>query len=139
MKGLDEIIAERTEGLPPEQQNDVARRTIIEILMTQPEVPLTGLIRLYVATELERLWLSKRELAKINRQRLLKSVEESLEVARWARKNIWPKRGNRPQPTAIAAVAEVIWRDDLRGRFPSTAALEQFLKRERQAKKKRRR
>jgi hypothetical protein len=90
-----------------------------------------------VALELERLWLPKKELAKIERQRLLKSSEDALVTAKWVKKNVWPKRG-RGGRSAIEAVREVIFKDpdELRSTFQSPAALAQFLKRERSPKKK---
>jgi hypothetical protein len=140
MKDFDEIIRERIAGLPPEQiTEDVLRNIIIEVLMTQPDVPLTGMARFFVALQLERL-LPKKEQAERGRQRLLRSIEDRLVTAKWARKNLWPKRGPKgePQPTAIKAVHEFIFRnpDDLRSRFRTIEALEQFLKRERDAKQK---
>jgi hypothetical protein len=64
-RSLDEIIGERTAGLPFERDSywDVVRRTILEILHDQPTVPLTDDARLYVALALERLWLPKKELS----------------------------------------------------------------------------
>src|ERR1700730_1686280 len=87
-RSLDEIIGERTAGLPFERDSywGVVRRTILEILSTQPTVPLTDHARLYVARELERLWLPKKELAKIERQRVLGSAEGVLEIAKRAKK-----------------------------------------------------
>jgi hypothetical protein len=130
---LGEIIAERTAGLPPEQRNDIAQRTIIEVLITQPEVPLSGMLRRHVALELERLWLPKGEQTKIYRQRWLQPIESVIFLAKRTRKNKgWLKVGApKPQSTSLEAVA------DLFG-FQSVAALKQFLKRERRAMKKRR-
>jgi len=130
LKTLEEIIAVRTAGLPPKQRIDVAQRTIIEILMTRPEVPLTGVPRRHVATELERLWISKRELAKIHRQRQLQQIENLLFLAKHSRKNkVWSKAGlAQPRSTAIEAVARQY------GGAPD--ALKQFLKRERRLAKK---
>jgi hypothetical protein len=134
MKDFDEIIRERIARLPPEQVTEEPLRIIIEVLMTQPDVPLTGMARLFVALELERL-LPKKERAKRERQRLRRSIEDRLVTAKWARKNLWPKRGPKgePQPTAIEAVRQVIFRDP-DGEFPTIEALEQFLKRERDTK-----
>jgi hypothetical protein len=128
---LGEIIAERIAGLPPEQRIAVAQQTIIEILITRTEVPLTGLLRRHVALELARLWIPKREQAKIYRQRRLELVEALIFLAKCGRKTkAWAKAGKpQPQSTALDAVAKA-------SRFQSTAALKQFLKRERQAKKK---
>jgi hypothetical protein len=134
MKDFDEIIRERIAGLPPE---DVLR-IIIEVLVTQPDLPLTGMARFFVALQLERL-LPKKEQAERERQRLLRSIEDGLVTAKWVRKNLWP-RGPKgePQPTAIEVVRQVIFRDpdDPHSEFPTIEALEQFLKRERDAKKK---
>jgi hypothetical protein len=118
----------------PEQTT--ALQTIIKTLVTQPMVPLTDMERLRVALELEQL-LPKKEQAGIERQRLLKSIEDALVTAKWVKKNVWPKRGQGGR-SAIEAVREVIFKDpdDLRSRFQSPAALAQFLKRERPAKKK---
>jgi hypothetical protein len=137
-RDFDEIIRERVAGLPPEQATEEALlRIIIEALMR--DVPLTGMARIFVVLQLERL-LPKWEQAKIERQRLLRSIEDALVTAKWARKNVWPKRG-RGGGSAIEAVRKLIFRDpdDLGSRFESPAALKQFLKRERQAKKKPRR
>jgi hypothetical protein len=137
MKDFDEIIRERIAGLPPEQiTEDVLRDTIIEVLMTQPDVPLTGMARFFVALQLERL-LPKKEQAERERQRLLRSIEDRLVTARWARKNLWPKRGPKGE-LAIESVRKVIFRDphDPHSEFPTIEALEQFLKRGRAAKKK---
>jgi hypothetical protein len=134
----DEIIRERTAGLPPERKIDVGRRTILEILMTQPTVPLTDDLRLYVALELERLWLPKKELAKIERQRELRKVERALDVVKrakkLARKYGRPTRGG---PTAIALIRPALVKGRDGRTFQSSAALKQFLKRERRAKKRR--
>jgi hypothetical protein len=141
MKDLDEIIRERTAGLPLKQAMEVALQALSEALMAQPDVPLTltGMTRLLVVLGLEQR-LPPKEQAGIERQRLLRSIEGGLVTAKWARKNLWPKRGPKgePQPTALEAVREVISRnpDDLSSRFPTIEALEQFLKRERPAKKK---
>jgi hypothetical protein len=102
-RSLDEIIRERTAGLPPEREIDVRRRTILEILMTQPIVPLTDHARLYVALELERLWLPKKELAKIERQRVLRSAERALEVVKRAKK-LARKHGLPTRGSAIEAI-----------------------------------
>jgi hypothetical protein len=128
---LGEIIEERTAGLPPEQRIDVARRTIIEILMTQPAVPLTGLLRRHVAGELERLWISKKELAKIDRKRRLKYLESLFFLAKhWRKNKVWLKAGKAPpQSTALKAITDA-------SRFQSTAALGQFLKRRTEGKEK---
>jgi hypothetical protein len=131
---LGEIIAERTAGLPPEQQIDVARRTIIDVLMTQPEVPLIGLLRRHVALALERLWLSPGELRKIQRQRELELIEAVGFLAKWTRKNRpWLKVGKKKPKefdrTPLEAVVKA-------SGFQSVDALKQFLKRERAAKKK---
>jgi hypothetical protein len=136
-RSLDEIIRERTAGLPPEREIDVVRRTILEILMTQPTVPLTDHARLYVALALERLWLPKKESAKIERQRVLRSAERALEVVKrakkLARKNGLPTRGG---PTAIEAIRPALVKGPDGRTFQSPAALAQFLKRERSPKKK---
>jgi hypothetical protein len=131
LKSVEEIIAARTAALPPERREKVAQRTIIEILMTRPDVPLTGFPRRHVAQELERLWIPKRELAKISRQRLLRHIENANFLAKWTRKNkAWEKVGApKPQTTALEAVAQTEG-------FQSVDALKQFLKRERRAKKK---
>jgi hypothetical protein len=133
----DKIIRERTAGLPPERKIDVGRRTILEILMTQPTVPLTDELRLYVALALERLWLPKKELAKIERQRELRKVERALDVVKrakkLARKLGWPTRGG---PSAIEAIRPALVKGPDGRRFQSPAALAQFIKRARAAKKK---
>jgi hypothetical protein len=135
MKDLDGIIREYTAGLPPEQA--AALRRIIEVLMARPEVPLTGMERIGVLLDVERL-LPKKKQAEIERQRLLKNVDRSLEFAKWARKNIWSKQVQDP-PTAIEAVRKHIFRNpaDLESRFPTVEALEQFIKRERRKKPRR--
>jgi hypothetical protein len=140
-RSLDEIIRERTAGLPLDQAMDAALQAIREALMAQPDdapLILTGMERILVILGLERL-LPKKEQAGIERQRLLRSIEDALVTAKWARKNIWSKRGPKgePQPTAIEAAREVIFRNpgDLSSRFPTVDALEQFNKRERAAKK----
>ena len=150
---LDDIVRERTAGLPFDQGNDIARRTILDALKNQPTVLLTGLVKLYLALELERLWILKKELRKIERQRVLKIIEDLLETIRWSRKHSRPKqrrrRGQRP-PTAteiLEFVGALTLRDgsDSASGFPTAAALKQFLKRarrerrEQQAKKKARR
>jgi hypothetical protein len=126
-----EIIAERIAGVAPEQRADIARRTIIEILMTRPEVPLIGLLRRDVAMELEKVWLPKRERQKVCRQRRLEFIESVYFLAKYGRKNkTWAKAGKpQPQSTSLEAVADYFG-------FPSPEALAQFLKRERQARKK---
>jgi hypothetical protein len=128
MKSLEKIIAD---GDLPEQVNDATRRTIIEILMNQRAVPLQGWARRYVALALERAWIPKKELQKINRQRRLKHLESLLFLAKWGRKNkVWLKAGrSQPRSTALKAAASA-------SGFQSTAALGQFLKRERKAKRK---
>jgi hypothetical protein len=136
-----EIIRERTAGLPPERKIDVGRRTILEILMTQPTVPLTDDLRLYVALALERLWLPKKEVAKIERERVARSAEGFLEVVKrskkltkkLARERGWPTRGG---PIATEAIHPALVKGPGGRRFLSPAALAQFLKRERAAKKK---
>jgi hypothetical protein len=135
-RSLDEIIRERTAGLPPERKIDVARQTILEILMTRPDVPLTDHERLYVALELERLWIPKRELAKIERQRLLRSTERALEVAKRAKK-LARKYGLPTRGSAIAAIRLALVKGRDGRTFQSSAALKQFLKRERRIKKRR--
>ena len=138
-RSLDEIIGERTAGLPFEQDSywDVVRRTILEILRDQPTVPLTDHARLYVALALERLWLPKKELAKIKRQRTLRGAEIALDVGKRAKKLArergWPTRGGL---TAIEAIHPAIVKGPDGRRFQSPAALAQFIKRERAAKKK---
>ena len=126
-----EIIAERIAGVAPEQRTDIARRTIIEILITRPEVPLIGLLRRYVAMELEKVWLPKRERQKVYRQRELELIESVYSLAKFGRKNkTWAKAGKpQPQSTSLEAVADFFG-------FPSPEALAQFLKRERRARKK---
>jgi hypothetical protein len=135
-RGLDEIIRERTAGLPPERKIDVARRTILEILITQPDVPLTDHERRYVALELERLWLPKKELAKIERQRLLGSIERALEIVKRAKK-LARKHGLPTRVSAIAAIRPALVKGRDGRRFQSPGALKQFRKRERRAKKRR--
>jgi len=127
---LGEIIAERIADVAPKQRPDIARRTIIEILMTRQDVPLTGLVRRHVAGELERLWIPKRELAKINRQRRLIFIESTILLAKSMRKNKgWTKVGKpKPKLTALEATAEYF--------ETSPEALQQFIKRERRVKKK---
>jgi hypothetical protein len=135
-RSLDEIIRERATGLPFEQATEVALQAIREALMAHPDAPLTltGMERILVILALERL-LPKKKQAEIERQRLLRSIENSLEIAKGARKYVWSKRG--PRPAAIEVVREVIFRnpDNLSSRFPTIEALEQFIKRERAAKK----
>jgi hypothetical protein len=133
-KSFEDIIRERTAGLPPEQEADVRRRTIIEVLMTQPDVPLTGMTRLFVALELERLWLPKKESAKIERQRVRRSAERALEVVKRAKK-LARKHGLSTRGVAIEAIHPALVGPDGRT-FQSPAALAQFLKRERSPKKK---
>jgi hypothetical protein len=135
MKDLDEIIRERTAGLPPEQEIDVVRRTILEVLTTKPEVPLTNHTRLSVALELERLWLPKKERAKIERQRLLRSAERALEIAKLGRE-LAGKRRMRGGPSAFEAIRPVLVKGPDGRPFQSPEALAQFIKRERAAKKK---
>jgi hypothetical protein len=130
-KSLGDIIRERTAGLPPEQQDDVFRRTVIEVLWTRRAVTLDGITQLYLALELEKAWLPKKELRQIERQRLLKSIERSIEGFRSA--GLKRSRREQPEPTAIEVARELILRDgrDLASEFPTVAALEQFLKRAR--------
>jgi hypothetical protein len=127
---LGEIIAERIAGLPPEQRIDVAQQAIIEILITQTEVPLIGLLRRHVALELARLWILPGELKKIERQRDLKNFETLYFLAKWGRKNkAWAKAGKpQPQSTALDAVADAV------GKSPE--ALVQSLKRGRRVRRK---
>jgi hypothetical protein len=138
-RSLDEIIGERTAGLPFERDSywDVVHRTILEILRTQPTVPLTDHARLYVVLALERQWLPKKELAKIKRQRTLRGAERAHDVVKrakkLARKLGWPTRGG---PTAIERIHQAIVKGPDGRRFQSPAALAQFIKRERAAKKK---
>jgi hypothetical protein len=132
-QSLDEIIRERTAGLPPERKIDVARRTILEILLTTT-VSLTGHERLYVALELERLWLPKKESAKIERQRVRRSAERALDVVKRAKK-LARKHGLSTRGAAIEAIRPALVGPDGRT-FQSPAALAQFLKRERSPKKK---
>jgi hypothetical protein len=134
-RSLDEIIRERTAGLPPEREIDVVRRTILEILMTQPTVPLTDHARLYVALALERLWLPKKESAKIERQRVLRSAERALEVVKRAKK-LARKHGLPTRGAAIEAIHPALVKGPDDRTFQSPAALAQFLKRERSPKKK---
>jgi hypothetical protein len=133
LKDLGKIIEVRTAGLPPQQREDVARRTIIEILATRPEVPLTGMLRRHVALELERLWIPQKERNKINRQRALQHTESLIQLAKVSRKNkLWLKAGKPPpQLTTIEAVANAT------GKEPD--ALKQWLKRERAVTEKPRR
>jgi hypothetical protein len=135
MKDLDGFIRGYTAGLPPEQAAALGR--IIEVLMARPEVPLTDMERLGVLLDVERL-LSKKKQAEIERRRLLRNVDQSLEFAKWVRKNIWSKQVRDP-PTAIEAVRKHIFRnpDDPESRFPTIEALEQFIKRERKKKSRR--
>jgi hypothetical protein len=142
-RSLDEIIGERTVGLPFERDSywDVVRRTILEILMTQPTVPLTDHARLYVALALERLWLPKKELAKIERQRTLRGAERALDVVKRAKKlakKLARERGcpTRGGPDAIEAIRPALVKGPDGRTFQSSAALAQFIKRERAAKKK---
>jgi hypothetical protein len=134
-RDFDEIIRERVAGLAPEQATEEALlRIFIEALMS--DVPLTpGMARIFVILQLERL-LPKKEQAERERQRLLRSIEDRLVTARWARKNLWPKRGPKGV-LAIESVRKVIFRDphDPHSEFPTIEALEQFLKRGRAAKK----
>ena len=83
---LGEIVAERIAGLPLEQRTEVAQRTIIEVLLHQREVPLVGLLRRYVAQELERLWLPE-ELKQIHRERERQILESTLFLAKWEEEN----------------------------------------------------
>jgi hypothetical protein len=156
---LGKIVAERIAGVAPEQRKDVAQRTIIEILLTtpsatppRPEVPLTGLLRRHVAQELARLWIPKREQARIYRQRRLKFVENLIFIAKWGRKTKAWARAGKPRPkdferSALETVAKAREVAKARGfqlpadmdkalRFPSRASLDDFLKRERRARKK---
>jgi hypothetical protein len=135
-RSLDEIIRARMAGLPPEQEIDVYRRTIIDVLMTQPDVQLTGMARHDVALALERLWIPKRELAKIERQRVLRSTERALEIVKRAKK-LARKHGLPTRGSAIAAIRPALVKGPDGRRFQSPAALKQFLKRERRAKKRR--
>jgi hypothetical protein len=158
-RSLDEIIGERTAGLPFETFErdpywDVVRRTILEILQTQPTVPLTDHARHYVALELERLWLPKKERAKIERQRTLRGIETWLDIVKRAKKLAGPdivkrakklaKKLARSQDLsiqgsaieAIEAILPAIVKGPDGRTFQSSAALAQFLKRERAAKKK---
>jgi hypothetical protein len=145
---INEIIRERTAGLSPKQINDpgmqhavvdVVRRTILKILMTQPDVPLTDYARHYVALELERLWLPKKERAKIERQRVLRSAEGALDMAKrakeLAKKTSWLKY-RRGGPSAIETIRPALVKGPDGSTFQSPDALAQFLKRERAAKKK---
>jgi hypothetical protein len=140
-RDLDEIIRERTAGLPFEQATEVALRAVREALMASPDAPLilTGMERILVILALEQR-LPPKERSEIERQRLLRNVERALESARWAKKNIWPihRRKGEPQPTVPEVVRQVIFRDpyNLDSRFPTIEALGEFVKRERRAKKK---
>jgi hypothetical protein len=127
---LGEIIEERTAGLPLEQYIVVFQRTIIEVLLTRPEVPLIGPLRLLVACALEQHWIPERELKKIYRQRRLEYLESWLNAAKWSRKTkAWAKAGKpKPPSTALEAVADFFG-------FQSVAALKQFMRRERRARK----
>ena len=160
MTDFDEIIRERIAKLPPETEDmlrtiieasppDVAvalqlerreqitedvLRIIVEVLTSTPDVPLTGMARIFVAIQLERL-LPKKEQAERERRRVLRSIEDGLVTAKWARKNPWSRD---PKP-ALELVRQVIFRDpdDPHSEFPTIEALEQFLKRvRRDAKKK---
>jgi hypothetical protein len=135
---LGEIIAERIAGLPPEQRIDVAQQTVLEILMTRPEVPLIGLLRRHVALELARLWIPRGELKKIERQRELKHIESVYSLAKLGRKNkTWAKAGlPQPQSTSLKAVADYFRKSPDKALRKSPEALAQFLKRERRARKK---
>jgi hypothetical protein len=85
---LGKIIKERTAGLAPggPKYFDVVHRTIIEVLLTRREVPLTGSLRLYAASALEQQWLSKSELNRIYRLRKLDNIEQWLPLDKWSRK-----------------------------------------------------
>jgi hypothetical protein len=138
MKDFDEIIRERTAGLPLKQAMEVALQALREALITQPDVPLTltGMARVLVVLGLEQR-LPPKEQAKIERQRLLRNIDQSREFAKWAKKNIWPKGGQKL--AALEAVQQwCAFKDptDLSSRFPTVEALEQFIKRARTAKKK---
>jgi hypothetical protein len=100
-------------------------------------VSLTDMARRYVALALERLWLPKKESAKIERQRQLRSAERALEVVKRAKK-LARKHGLPTRGSAIAAIHPALVKGPDGRRFQSPAALKQFLKRERAARKPRR-
>jgi hypothetical protein len=132
---LGEIIEECTAGLARggPQYFDVAHRTIIEVLLTQPEVPLIGLLRHYVAWALEAQWIPKSELKKTYKQRQLEFIETLYSLAQLTRKTKpWAKAG-KPKPkgfekTSLDAVADAL------GKSPE--ALVQSIRRGRRPRKK---
>jgi hypothetical protein len=127
---LGEIIAERIAGIPSDYRLAVAQLTILEILITRTDVPLTGLVRRHVALKLAEEWLPPWALKEIYRQRELTIVESTLELAKLARKTkAWAPGKPKPKKTPL----EIVVAD--RG-FQSVDALKQFLKRERPARKK---
>jgi hypothetical protein len=128
-----EIIEERIAGVAPDQERDITRRTVIEVLLTRPDVPLTGPLRLQVACALEQLWIPPRELQKIYLQRRLEHYEEWLSAAKWTRKTKpWAKAG-KPKPKGLNQPPLDVVADFFGFRTPN--ALAQFLKRERGARK----
>ena len=139
---LGEIIAERIAGVAPELHLYIARLTVIDVLLNQREVPLVGLLRRYVANELARLWLPKRDLNEIHRQREQQYLESTLLLAKLGRKDkAGAKAGTpKPQSSALAVVKKAVEVKTRFGgrvfRFQSTDALKQFLKRGRRARKK---
>ena len=128
---LGEIIAERIAGLPLEQRTEVAQLTILEVLLTRQEVPLTGLVRRHVVLELAQRWIPKREWNKICKQRELTPIEALYFLAQRARKTkAWPPGKPKPEAfkkTALEAVADAV------GKEPE--ALAQSLRRSRRARK----
>jgi hypothetical protein len=139
---LGEIIAERIAGLPFEQRTEVAQRTVIEVLLHQRDVPLVGLLRRYVALELERRWLPPEELKETHRQREQQYLESIFSLTKWTKKTKAGEKVGEPKPrssplaTLKKAVEGQIRFGGRTFRFQSTDALKQFLKRGRRARKK---
>jgi hypothetical protein len=133
---LGEIIEERTAGLAPGGPKwfDVVHRTIVEVLLTQPQVQLTGPLRFYAACALEQQWIPKSELKEIYRQRKLDHLEEWIPVAQWTRRTkAWEKAGEeKPEWSLLEAIAAAFG-------FSSADMLKQFRRRAKAARSSRRR
>jgi hypothetical protein len=123
---LGKIIAERTAGLAPggPKYFDVVHRTIIEVLLTRREVPLTGSLRLYAGYALEQLWIPKGELNRIYRLRRLDNIEQTVRAAKLTKKTKpWAKAG-KPKPEVFKKPVLAAAADNFG--FSSAGMLKQF-------------
>ena len=129
---LGEIIAERIAGLPFEQRIDVAQQAIIEILITQTEVELTGLVRRHVALELARLWIPEKGAEEDLPATSAKICGEYTQASQsWRGRPRLGRKAGKPKPQKTRS--EIVVADC---GIHSVDALAQFLKRERRARKK---